>query len=99
MHEHRGGELTFIKSQEYPHTSATTQVKENERQTFLTVEEVRENDYVGLSEKQTESLESIEKETIQKALNFNRGKRKLTAEQLGISERTLYRKIKEYGLD
>lgn len=99
IHEHRGGELTFIKSQEYPHTSATTQVKENERQTFLTVEEVRENDYVGLSEKQTESLESIEKETIQKALNFNRGKRKLTAEQLGISERTLYRKIKEYGLD
>ncbi len=99
MHEHRGGELTFIKSQEYPHTSAATQVKENERQTFLTVEEVRENDYVGLSEKQTESLESIEKETIQKALNFNRGKRKLTAEQLGISERTLYRKIKEYGLD
>lgn len=99
IHEHRGGELTFIKSQEYPHTSATTQVKENERQTFLTVEEVRENDYVGLSEKQTESLESIEKETIQKALNFNRGKRKLTAEQLGISERTLYRKIKEYGLE
>lgn len=99
MHEHRGGELTFIKSQEYPHTSATTQVKENERQNFVTVEEVRENDYVGLSEKQTESLESIEKETIQKALNFNRGKRKLTAEQLGISERTLYRKIKEYGLE
>jgi DNA-binding NtrC family response regulator len=41
----------------------------------------------------------MEKETIRKALQHNRGKRKLTAEQLGISERTLYRKIKEYGLE
>lgn len=99
IHEHRGGELTFIKSQEYPRTSATTQVKENEQQTFQTAEEVRENEYISHSELQTESLEAMEKETIRKALQHNRGKRKLTAEQLGISERTLYRKIKEYGLE
>ena len=99
VREHIGSELTFIRSSEIPQTSSATQIKDDERQTFLAAEEVRDNDYISDAEKQTDSLESIEKETIQKALNYNRGKRKLTAEQLGISERTLYRKIKEYGLD
>jgi transcriptional regulator with PAS, ATPase and Fis domain len=45
------------------------------------------------------SLEDLEKEAIQKALERNKGKRKNAAAELNISERTLYRKIKEYGLD
>lgn len=45
------------------------------------------------------SLEETEKESIKKALEKNRGKRKKTADELQISERTLYRKIKEYGLE
>ena len=44
------------------------------------------------------SLEDREKELIQKALEKHRGKRKYAAYELGISERTLYRKIKEYNL-
>jgi transcriptional regulator with PAS, ATPase and Fis domain len=44
------------------------------------------------------SLENREKELIQKALEKHRGKRKYAAAELGISERTLYRKIKEYNL-
>lgn len=44
------------------------------------------------------SLEENEKELIQKALEKHRGKRKYAAKELGISERTLYRKIKEYDL-
>lgn len=44
------------------------------------------------------SLEDREKELIQKALEKHRGKRKYAAQDLGISERTLYRKIKEYDL-
>ena len=44
------------------------------------------------------SLEDREKELIQKALDKHRGKRKYAASELGISERTLYRKIKEYNL-
>ena len=44
------------------------------------------------------SLEEKEKEMIAKALDKHRGKRKYAAKELGISERTLYRKIKEYGL-
>lgn len=44
------------------------------------------------------SLEDREKELIRKALDKHRGRRKNAAEELGISERTLYRKIKEYDL-
>jgi transcriptional regulator with PAS, ATPase and Fis domain len=44
------------------------------------------------------SLEDREKELIIKALNKHNGKRKYAAAELGISERTLYRKIKEYNL-
>lgn len=44
------------------------------------------------------SLEEAEKETIAEALRQNDGDKKRTAEQLGISARTLYRKIREYGL-
>ncbi len=44
------------------------------------------------------SLEDREKELIHKALEKHRGKRKYAALELGISERTLYRKIKEYQL-
>ncbi|MBQ4390932.1 MAG: sigma-54-dependent Fis family transcriptional regulator [Paludibacteraceae bacterium] len=44
------------------------------------------------------SLEDIERETIRKALEKSGGNRKEAADSLGFSERTLYRKIKEYGL-
>ena len=44
------------------------------------------------------SLEDRERELIKKALEKHRGKRKYASEELGISERTLYRKIKEYNL-
>ncbi len=48
---------------------------------------------------ETMSLEEAEKEMIRKTLEKNHGKRKDTAQDLNISERTLYRKIKAYGLD
>lgn len=45
------------------------------------------------------SLDDLEKDMIRRALEENNGRRKVAADQLGISERTLYRKIKEYGLE
>ncbi len=45
------------------------------------------------------SLVDKEKELILKALEKHKGKRKLASDDLGISERTLYRKIKEYDID
>jgi DNA-binding NtrC family response regulator len=47
----------------------------------------------------TLSLEKQEKEIIIKALKKNKNKRKHAARDLGISERTLYRKIKQYDLE
>ena len=44
------------------------------------------------------SLQDKEFEMIRKSLERNKGKRKLAAQELGISERTLYRKIKQYDL-
>lgn len=50
-------------------------------------------------EPQPMSLEDVEKDMIQKALERHNGKRRNAAQDLKISERTLYRKIKEYGLE
>ena len=46
----------------------------------------------------TPNLEETQRETILRVLAQCNGNRKLAAEKLGISERTLYRKIKEYNL-
>lgn len=60
------------------------------------------NDYdiTHHTEEVEESLSLVEKESdlIRKALKKHKGKRKLAANELGISERTLYRKIKELNL-
>jgi transcriptional regulator with PAS, ATPase and Fis domain len=59
------------------------------------------NDYLfaeTVEEEETLSLEAKEIELIIKSLDRNKGKRKAAADELGISERTLYRKIKQYDL-
>ncbi len=58
-------------------------------------------DILQHEEEAEESLSLIDKEAdlIKKALKKHRGKRKLAAQELGISERTLYRKIKELHLN
>ena len=45
------------------------------------------------------SLEDMERQMIKQTLEKHRGKRKAAADELKISERTLYRKIKEYGIE
>lgn len=47
----------------------------------------------------TPTLEDSEKDAIASALRRNNGNKKLAAQQLNISQRTLYRKIHEFGLD
>jgi len=51
------------------------------------------------TEEESLSIEKKEKELVIKALRKNNNKRKNAAQDLGISERTLYRKIKQYELD
>ena len=52
-----------------------------------------------ISEPETLNLSDLGRQMIEKALDRNGGNRKKAALELGISDRTLYRKIKQYGLD
>ena len=58
----------------------------------------RELDAEEVEIEEPKTLREMEEEMIKKALEKYKGKRKLAANELGISERTLYRKIKEYGI-
>ncbi len=62
-------------------------------------EEEEIQDIVHETEEEELSLEKLEKDMIIKALKKNKNKRKYAAQDLGISERTLYRKIKQYELE
>lgn len=63
---------------------------EDDNNNYLFAETVEEEEML--------SLEAKEIELIKKSLEKNKGKRKAAADELGISERTLYRKIKQYDL-
>ena len=70
-------------------------------QDSLQIEKIKESKSTIIEEaaiQENLSLQDHECEMIQKALEKNHGKRKLAAKELGISERTLYRKIKQYEL-
>ena len=56
------------------------------------------SEYVEDIEEEVLRLEQKEIEMIKKSLEKNKGKRKAAADELGISERTLYRKIKQFDL-
>lgn len=69
---------------------------------FTDYNEIEDYEYEDITEISTEdetlSLQKKEHELIEKALEKHSGRRKDAATELGISERTLYRKIKQYGL-
>ncbi len=68
---------------------------------FATDDEDDKNDFHDATEyiEETMSLSEVERDMIAEALNRNEGNRRQAAKDLKISERTLYRKIKEYKLD
>ena len=72
-----------------PHDDRPIILSDSARETYAKTEVVEEN----------LSIEEMEKELILKALRKHQGKRKYAAQELGISERTLYRKINQYHLD
>ena len=61
---------------------------------------VKTQDHIPVHEvlEESLSLQEIEEDMIKKALTKYKGKRKNAAKELGISERTLYRKINEYNI-
>lgn len=79
---------TLVAQQQEQHTELTTQA------TVGIQDAVAEE----ISEPETLNLENIGRQMVKKALERNGGNRKKAAQELGISDRTLYRKIKQYGL-
>lgn len=82
---------TLVPATEGPAILHNTQHTLDETQ-YQQAEEVRPEDET------TSPMQQFERETIRKALERNKGNRKAACKEIGISERTLYRKIKEYGL-
>ena len=72
-------------------TQKKVQHAQHEELDISTAEEIVDEDTLNIGD--------MEKRNILLALQRNHYKRKLAAEELGISERTLYRKIKAYGID
>ena len=56
-------------------------------------------EYVEPADRDTMNLEKVERQLMELALEKHKGRRKLVAEELGISERTLYRRMHQFGLD
>ena len=61
-------------------------------------EEIKDFDNEEMSENDSLNLSKLGRQMIEKALERNNGNRKKAADELGISDRTLYRRIKKYGL-
>jgi DNA-binding NtrC family response regulator len=80
--------MSVIPSQNNSHQEEFEE--EDDDQNYLFAEAVEEEE--------TLRLDAKEIELIKKALDRNKGKRKAAADELGISERTLYRKIKQFDL-
>ena len=85
-----------IDFEEEPRSSLIS-TKQNNEQDY----QEHEDNYLfaeTIEEEETLRLEQKEIEMIKKSLEKNKGKRKAAADELGISERTLYRKIKQFDL-
>lgn len=72
---------------------------QNRFNAFQDVEAEEINDNAGISDNDSLNLNDIGRHVVEKALERNGGNRKKAAQELGISDRTLYRRIKQYGLD
>lgn len=95
IHNIYGSEVTYPTDMNEPammllsHDKAPSHVGKHSNYDFA--EEIQEEEPISLQDKEVE--------LIQKSLERHRGKRKEAAKELGISERTLYRKIKQYNIE
>ncbi len=95
IHKIYGSEVAYPADMNEPammllsHDKAPSHVGKHGNYDFA--EEIQEEEPISLQDKEVE--------LIQKSLERHRGKRKEAAKELGISERTLYRKIKQYNIE
>ena len=86
-------EPEFLSLPAKPQNENAVEIVKDTEEKYTYIDDIEEED-----EEETLSLHDKELELIKKSLERHKGKRKLAADELGISERTLYRKIKQYDL-
>jgi DNA-binding NtrC family response regulator len=65
-----------------------------------TLEDAVAEEYVEpTTEQENLNLNDLSRQMLEKALERNNGNRKKAAQELGISDRTLYRRLKQYGME
>lgn len=92
------GKETSVSSDDHPLESVTALPAETHQISKIPTED-KYSYAETIEEEETLSLHEKELEMIKQALVRSKGKRKLAAQELGISERTLYRKIKQFDLN
>jgi transcriptional regulator with PAS, ATPase and Fis domain len=92
------GKETSVSSDDHPLESVTALPAETPQISKIPTED-KYSYAETIEEEETLSLHEKELEMIKQALVRSKGKRKLAAQELGISERTLYRKIKQFDLN
>ncbi|MFZ9075426.1 MAG: sigma 54-interacting transcriptional regulator [Flavobacteriaceae bacterium] len=92
------GKETSVSSDDHPLESVTALPAETPQISKISAED-KYSYAETIEEEETLSLHEKELEMIKQALVRSKGKRKLAAQELGISERTLYRKIKQFDLN
>ncbi len=90
LYDDRENEVDIVHSSSIPVVKPTVTITDRAAHQEIQDTEIFEEESLSLADK--------ERELIKKALEKHNGKRKYAAQELGISERTLYRKIKEYNI-
>ncbi len=90
LYDDRENEVDIVHSPSIPVAKPTVTITDRASHQEIQDTEIFEEESLSLADK--------EMELIKKALEKHNGKRKYAAQELGISERTLYRKIKEYNI-
>ena len=101
-HQEKDTHVAYYPSAQYAEAQEVALVQHPSQPYQIPVSQERFEPSASLVEEYVEetlSLDDMEKKAILSALERNKGKRRNAAKELNISERTLYRKIKEYGIE
>ncbi len=101
LYANEDDEVSFDPNYQLPQHSERSSPRTHKEDVQHHPDESEREEYheIVVEEEESLSIAETERKLIKKALEKHKGKRKYAAEDLGISERTLYRKIKEYEID
>lgn len=96
LDEARSLESTAFKSHQLDSAGSFSAVRPSQEMRHATIQDAVAEE---INEPESLNLSDLGRQMVEKALERNGGNRKKAAQELGISDRTLYRRIKQFGLD